>query len=185
MRATRHLMEERAGKGVRMSDVAQEAGLSRQALYLHFGSRTGLLLATAIYVDEKEQFRERSMEVCNTPRADLALDRFVAFWARYIPSIYGMAKALMEGRHEDPAAAAAWQDRMSALRGICAMLTSRLADQGRLMAGWSQERAADFIWAMLSIQTWEQLRKQRGWGEQEYIEAMQRVLGSVLVSPAD
>ena len=33
-------MEKRRGQGVLMKDIAEAAGVSRQALYLHFGSRT-------------------------------------------------------------------------------------------------------------------------------------------------
>jgi AcrR family transcriptional regulator len=41
-------MEERRGQGVCMRDIADAAGLSRQAVYDYFGSRTKLLVATAI-----------------------------------------------------------------------------------------------------------------------------------------
>ena len=46
LQATRQLMEERRGLGVRMSDIAKAAGVSRQAVYLHFDSRIELLSAT-------------------------------------------------------------------------------------------------------------------------------------------
>ena len=36
MRATWKLLEESGGSGVRMSDIAKAAGISRQAVYLHF-----------------------------------------------------------------------------------------------------------------------------------------------------
>ena len=44
-------MEERSGRGVRMSDVAGMAGVSRQAVYDHFGSRADLMVATVRYGD--------------------------------------------------------------------------------------------------------------------------------------
>jgi AcrR family transcriptional regulator len=46
LEATRRLMEERRGQGVRMRDIAEEVGISRQAVYDHFGSRAKLLVAT-------------------------------------------------------------------------------------------------------------------------------------------
>jgi AcrR family transcriptional regulator len=48
LEATQRLMEERRGQGVRMRDIADAATLSRQAVYDYFGSRTKLLVATAI-----------------------------------------------------------------------------------------------------------------------------------------
>ena len=35
-----------------MSDVAKQAGISRQAVYLHFPSRAELLIATTRYIDQ-------------------------------------------------------------------------------------------------------------------------------------
>ena len=46
MRATWKLLEESGGSGVRMSDIAKAAGISRQAVLHHFGSRDGLMRAT-------------------------------------------------------------------------------------------------------------------------------------------
>lgn len=40
------------GKSVRMSDSAKAAGLIRQAAYLHFPTRTKLLIAATQYLDE-------------------------------------------------------------------------------------------------------------------------------------
>jgi len=57
--ATWHLMEQRRGQGVSMSDIAKAAGISRQALYLHFDSRTELMIATVHYVDEVKGLNER------------------------------------------------------------------------------------------------------------------------------
>lgn len=36
-------MEDRRGQGVRMGDIAKAAGISRQAIYLHFDTRTALM----------------------------------------------------------------------------------------------------------------------------------------------
>src|SRR5919107_868965 len=59
LEATWRLMEERSGQGVRMRDVAEAAGISRQAVYDHFGSRAELMVATARYGDEVRGLDER------------------------------------------------------------------------------------------------------------------------------
>lgn len=184
--ATRLLMEKGSGRGVRMSDIASEAGVSRQAIYLHFGSRAGLLLATVQFVDKQERFQERAVRVCNMAQADRALRAFIEFWADYSPRIYGMAKALMTMKHKDQAAAAAWENRMSGLRGICALLASRLKDQDRLAQGWSVDRTADFLWSMISIPMWENLVLERGWSSSEYADAVYEGLrGVILQEPSN
>jgi AcrR family transcriptional regulator len=46
------LLEAGGGSEVRMSDIAKDAGISRQAVYLHFPKRADLLIATTRYIDE-------------------------------------------------------------------------------------------------------------------------------------
>ena len=46
--ATVNMLEEHGGVGVRMGDIAKAAGISRQAVYLHFASRAELLVAATI-----------------------------------------------------------------------------------------------------------------------------------------
>src|SRR5437016_4280971 len=92
---TWRLMEQRRGQGVRISDIAGAADVSRQAVYLHFGSRAGLLVATVRYVDEQRGLSERLQRFCAAASGPEALDAFVEFWGNYIPEIYGLAKALL------------------------------------------------------------------------------------------
>ncbi len=53
LETTVRMLEESGGRGVRMGDIAGEAGVSRQAVYLHFASRADLLVAATRYLDEK------------------------------------------------------------------------------------------------------------------------------------
>ena len=119
LEATRQLMEEHRGQGVRMRDVAEAAGISRQAVYDNFGSRAKLLVETTHYVDEVRGLEERRRRFREATTGVGRLEAYVEFWGNYIPEVYGMAKALLVAREADEAAAAAWDDRMSAVRESC------------------------------------------------------------------
>jgi AcrR family transcriptional regulator len=99
-----------------MRDIADAASLSRQAVYDHFDSRTKLLVATTHYVDEVRGLRERRRRFQAATSGVERLEAYVEFWGNYIPEVYGMARALLASRETDEAAAAAWDDRMSAVR---------------------------------------------------------------------
>src|SRR5689334_12274417 len=119
LKETWRLMEERHGQGVRMADIARAVGISRQAVYLHFPTRTDLLVATARYVDQIRGLEER-LEPLRTEQNSLEmLDGYIDFWGNYIPENYGLAKALLSVRDTDEAANAAWNDRMESLRSGC------------------------------------------------------------------
>jgi AcrR family transcriptional regulator len=92
--------------------VAKAAGVSRQAIYLHFGSRPALLLALVEFVDRSEGLSELSAQVRVAPTGVEALDRLVRMNATYEPRIRAVALAHDIARRSDPDLEAAWQDRM-------------------------------------------------------------------------
>jgi len=173
LEATWRLMEERNGQGVRMRDVAEAAGVSRQAVYLHFGSRTELMVATARYGDEVRGHDERLRCYRAATAGVERLEAFVEFWGDYIPEIYGIARALLAARETDQAVAAAWDDRMGVVREACRDIIERLHRDGTLAPGWSLDEAADLLWTMLSIRNWESLTVERGWSTDRYVGRMQ------------
>jgi AcrR family transcriptional regulator len=182
LQATRELVEQSQGNAVRLEDIAQRAGVSRQAIYLHFGSRLGLMVATVQYVDQSAGFFERTQHVREAENGLAALDLFVAFWADYVPGISALAKMLLAARDTDQAAAAAWADRMDGLWNICHHLTSWIERDGMLAPQWTAETAADMLWMVISIQAWESLVIEKGWSKTDYVERLQRVLRRALTT---
>ncbi|MEJ2600849.1 MAG: TetR/AcrR family transcriptional regulator [Anaerolineales bacterium] len=182
LEATRQLIENSQGKAVRLKDIADLAGVSRQAIYLHFGSRVGLMVAAVQHIDEVARFGERTQHVRDQADSLAALDLFIAFWADYIPTIYGVAKQLLIMRESDEGAAAAWKDRNTSLRnGPCRYLIERLEQDGRLDPRWKTEAAIDVLWTLLSIQTWESLVIERGWSKQQYSTKLRLMIQRVLI----
>lgn len=100
---------------------------------------------------------------------------YIECWGNYIPEIYGVAKALLLAQGTDEAVAAAWQDRMLAMRDGCRAAIEALHSDGRLAPGWTQKQATDVLWSMLLVPTWENLTIECGWSNQQYICWMQRV----------
>jgi AcrR family transcriptional regulator len=174
-------MEERGGQGVRMRDIAEAAGISRQAVYDHFGSRAKLLVATTHYVDEVRGLKERRRRFEEATSGVEHLEAYVEFWGNYIPEVYGMARALLAARETDEAAAAAWDDRMGAVRESCRITIEVLHRDGMLAPEWSRDEAVDLMWTMLSIRNWEQLTVECGWSTSQYVDRMQKLLKRALV----
>ena len=181
LEATRRLTEEYRGQGVRMRDVAEAASVSRQAVYDHFGSRAKLLVETTHYVDGVRGLEERRRHFREATTGVGHLEAYVEFWGNYIPEVYGMAKALLVARETDEAAAAAWDDRMSAVRESCRRTIEALHRDGMLAPEWSRDVAVDLMWTMLSIRNWEQLTTECGWSTNQYVSRMQELLKRTFV----
>ena len=167
-------MEERPGHAVRMSDIAKAAGISRQALYLHFPARADLLIGTTHYVDEMLDVDARLEPVLRAETGIEQLNALIAFWGDHVPRIYGVARALMSMRETDAAAASAWDERMGAVREGCRSAIEALARDRDLSNDWTVETATDLLWAMLSVRNWELLTGQCGWSADDYVERLQR-----------
>lgn len=180
LEATRSLIEEE-GSGVAMERIAGRAGISRRAVYLHFATRTELLLALVAHVDETGRLAERGRRVRDASSGTEALDEFVALNASYNPEIDGVARALERARDVDEAAAAAWQDRMSGRRKACRRIARRLEEDGVLAPAWSIESAADLIWTLTNIPVWRDLVRDRGWSQRRYRDRIGEVLRAALL----
>jgi AcrR family transcriptional regulator len=178
-------MEERNGRGVPMGDVAGAAGVSRQAVYDHFGSRADLMVATVRYGDTVLGLEERLSRYRAATSGTERLGAFVEFWGNYVPKIHGIARALLSAREHDEAVAAAWDDRMGVVYEACRDIVERLHGEGALAPGWSLDEAADVLWTMLSIRSWESLVLERGWPVSRYVSRMQELTRHAFVRDAE
>ena len=172
LRETVRVLEESGGRGVRMGDIAKAAGISRQAVYLHFPSRTELLVASTRYLDEILDVDDR---LAPSRAATTGVERLVLYiecWGNYIPDMYGVAKALLLAKETDEAAAVAWNDRMLAMRDGCRAAIESLARDQTLAPEWKPRDATDALWTMLCVQNWENLTQECGWSTRQYVKRM-------------
>jgi AcrR family transcriptional regulator len=172
LKSTVRMLEEQGGKGVRMGDIARESGISRQAVYLHFASRTDLLVAATRYLDEALDVDKRLAPSRAATSGEERLSLYIDCWGNYIPAIYGVCKALMLARDSDEAAAAAWDDRMAAMRDGCRAAIDALHADGTLAPEWTRQSATDSLWAMLQVPNWEALTIDCGWSTKQYVRGM-------------
>lgn len=159
--------------GLRMADIAKRAGISRQALYLHFATRTDLLVATTLYVDEIKDVEARLVASRSASTGTARLDAYIEAWGNYIPEIYGIARVLMTLKDTgDDAAATAWDNRMDAMREGCAAAVDALKADGCLSADNTRGQATALLWTLLSVRNWEHLTIECGWSQKAYIRAV-------------
>lgn len=169
-------------RAVRMSDIARAAGVSRQALYLHFPSRADLLVATTRHVDEAKDIDARLAPSREAQSGEERLSRFIEAWGNYIPEIHGVARALMAMQDSDEEARQAWSDRMQAVRHGCEAAVAAIAAEGRLTDTMDGTTATDLLWTLLSVRNWEQLVRECGWTQDRYITEMQRLAARTLLA---
>lgn len=181
LKAALRLLESGNGNAVRMSDIAKASKISRQALYLHFPTRAELLVATTRYLDELNDIEGQLIESRSAPNGVARLAAWVDVWGNYIPEIYGVAKALWAMQDSDPEAKAAWAGRMEAVRQGCIAAVQALKADGKLTTKLTQEEAVSFLWMLLSVRNWEQLRLECEWSQERYLAVMKDMAATTLI----
>ncbi|MBO6679010.1 TetR/AcrR family transcriptional regulator [Parvibaculum sp.] len=153
------------GASVSLGEVAAAAGITRQSVYVHFGSRGGLLLALVRRADERAGIWKKFDAAFATPDPRERFRACLAAWFDFVPYIYPVASDLIRLRATDEEAAAAWDDRMDDLRRAFRQLIRGLDKAGELASHWSVAKAADFLWAGSSVESWGLLTRDCSWSE--------------------
>jgi len=170
------------GAGVRMTDIARAAGISRQALYLHFPTRADLLIAATHHLDAIKGSDDRLAPSRAAATGLERLDAFIEAWGAYIPEVYGVGKALMAMSDSDEAADTAWRQRMQDMREGCEAAIEDLDRDGMLALAFTREQATDLLWTMLSIRSWESLTIDCGWSQSDYTRSLKHAARRIFVN---
>jgi len=182
LEAARRLLLQRGFHGAAMAEIAREAGVSRQAVYLHFSSKPELLVAVAEFADQEAGVPEILSRLSQAKTPVEIVNSGVTAYAEIQPRIYDIATVVYAARRSDPAAEAAWQNRMTfRLAGIKYDM-ERLQGMGALAESWTVDAAADFTWALLSLHTYESLVIERGWPIDRFVEHLQEILRRTLLN---
>ena len=180
--ATWRLLEERGSHGVTMAAVADQAGVTRRALYLHFSSRADLLMALHTHVDETLDLASSVRRVFDAPDGVAALDAFATHLAEFHPRIQAVDDALLRARDTDPDVAALVEHGSRVWMEGCRHITQRLADEGRLAEPWTVDTAADVLWHFMFPDVVRRLRGERTWTLDQHRDLLGVLLRRTLVA---
>ena len=161
--ATRALLEEQGFDALTMAAVADRAGVTRRAVYLHFESRGELIAALFDYVSETEGLAESMAAVQAAPSAAAALDEWARHVARFHPKALAVTRAVEQVHRHDPDAAEHRKRYLSEQLAACRSVMRRLEEEGVLAPPWTAEVASEMLWALLATDMLERLLVERRW----------------------
>jgi AcrR family transcriptional regulator len=161
---------------IRVGQIADAAGVTRQLVYFHFANRAGLLTAMARHRDETSGFVDQVAASRRMPPAE-GLESLLRAWCAYLPEILPVARALEAALVTGDEGGIAWRDRMGELREALRIAVAKVDRDNRLASDWTVESAADWAWSRVQPATWDHLVGERGWEPAEYTE---RTIGGLL-----
>lgn len=170
------------GDAVSMTEIAQSVGLTRQAVYTHFPTRAALLVALVRYADERFEIWQAFQAAMKVPDPSNRLEACLDAWFAFVPKIHPVATVLIRTRVTDPDAAAAWSDRMDALKNFLEEMTGSLARANALKSNWHPRSAAEYLWSLSSVQNWDLLVRECGWSSEQATSVLKAtILDALLV----
>jgi AcrR family transcriptional regulator len=182
VRAARELIEEDGFAALTMAAVAQRAGVSRRAVYLHFATRTDLLGALYRSLGETEDLGRSLQAVWDCPDATTALTEWAEHITRSHPRILGVLRAVERARYDDPDAAELWQTAQGNWLKGSRRLIRWLKDEERLAGHWTVDAAADLMWALMSIDLLDRLLNERRWSRRRIAEHLAALFHATFVA---
>jgi AcrR family transcriptional regulator len=148
--------------------IANDAGVSRQLVYFHYGNRAGLLTALA-----------RHLEAESGLAAATELEPLMRAWCALLPELLPVARALEAASITGDEGAAAWRQRM---RELHAQFGSAVLGV-ELSPGWTPQTATDWVWARLQPSAYAHLVEERRWTHDHFTEWSVGSLMSELTEP--
>jgi AcrR family transcriptional regulator len=147
---------------VSVDQVARDAGVARSTIYLVFESRAGLFDALAAYVLKRSGF-DAINEAVRHEDAREHLRGALRAGARMYAADLDVIRALHSTAKVDPDTVAGAVQRLEEGRaGGMRYLAKRLHEQGLLRPGVSQKAAADMLWVLTSLESFDLLHTGRG-----------------------
>lgn len=165
-----------------MEEIAEEAGLSRAGLYLHFRSRAALIDAICETLDESPELQAlHELVGSGDPRESLhrIIEVNTRFWASDEPmfqQLYGSAAIDTAARDF---VTRQTDDRSTGV----AILTERLAAAGHLRSGLRVSDANALILLVTSFSTYLELRRTAGLSAEEVVSMLQEVAEQNILKP--
>ncbi len=169
LEAARVLFEERGYFDAGLEAVAKKAGVSRQAIYLHFDSKADLLTALHMHIFETDVAPALERHpIWTAPTALDALDAAVAVDAEVASKVWRIHEALVVARRHHHEVDETLRPREQERYDDYVRLGRWLRKEGALPSKVRVGTFADIVWGLTSIGTFHNLVNERGWSVDRY-----------------
>jgi AcrR family transcriptional regulator len=184
LQAARELIDEGGVEALTMAAVAERAGVSRRAVYLHFPSRASLINGLVEDLKGAGGLDVVLRPVWEAPDALTMLDEWARCMVSILPRIMPIVRAIQRVSRTDPDAAQHWEEATRARHAACRRIAERLHDEGRLAPPWTVDTAADMMLALTSFEVIETLLDQCRWPVDRLARHLAAVFCGTFVAPA-
>src|SRR4051812_37355561 len=169
LEAARVMFEEHGYHGAGLAAVAKTAGVSRQAIYLHFPSKVELLTALHLHIfaTDVAPAIERH-PVTDAMTAWEAIDATIASDVEVVAGVWRIHEALTVARRQHPEVDQTLLVREEEHYDGLLDVGRRLERDDALPPTMPVDLFADMLWGLMNIGTFRNLVLERGWSLDQY-----------------
>jgi AcrR family transcriptional regulator len=169
LEAARGMFEELGYYGAGLGAVAKKAGVSRQAIYLHFPSKAELLTALHLHIFATDVLPVVERHPLTEEMTALdALDAMIAVDVEVVSKVWRIHEALTTARRQHPEVEETLRPREDDRYGELLDRARRLKKEGELPPKMRPGAFADMLWGLISVGTYKSLVIERGWSLDRY-----------------
>jgi AcrR family transcriptional regulator len=169
LEAARAVFEELGYYDAGLGAVAKKAGVSRQAIYLHFQSKAELLTALHLHIYATDVLPASERHPTTDAESALEeLDSMIAVDVDVVCRVWRIHEALQMARRQHPEVEETLRPREEDRYRPMLDLGRRLKREGALPADIHAGMFADMLWGLLGVGTYRSLVLERGWSLDRY-----------------
>jgi len=169
LEAARAMFEELGYYGAGLGAVATKAGVSRQAIYLHFPSKAELLTALHLHIFDTDVVPALEQHPLTDEMTALdSLEATIATDVVVISKVWRIHEALTTARRQHPEVEETLRPREAQRYGELLDRARALKREGALPSTVRVEALADMLWGLVSVGTYTSLVNERGWSLAQY-----------------
>ncbi len=183
LESARVLFEEQGYFGAALEAVGKLAGVSRQAIYLHFASKADLLTELHLHIYETDVVPALERHpIWTAPTALEALDATIAVDAEVASKIWRIHEALVVARRHHPEVDETLRPREEERYQELVRLGRWLKKEGELPPRTSAGTFADMLWGLGSLGTFQNLVIERGWSIDRWTRWVRNTIRAQLIA---
>ena len=178
--AARELLSRSGYHGASVDEIAERAGVSRQTVYVQFGTKRGVLQALAEHIERESYGRDMVEGAHDTPNPAETIRNGISDQLAFFSANADLLRTFKAQAAHDQDFRDVWEDRRRERLGVIRILLSELRGDSRLQAGWNIDDASDWLWSLTNFERYDELVVERGWPIERLVERLREAVDTVI-----
>jgi AcrR family transcriptional regulator len=178
--AARALLSQSGYHGASVDEIAERAGVSRQTVYVQFGTKRGVLQALAEHIERESYGRDMVEGAHDTESPAETIRNGISDQLAFFAANADLLRTFKAQAAHDPDFRDVWEDRRRERLGVIRMLLGELRGDWRLQAGWNIDDASDWLWSLTNFERYDEMVVERGWPIERLVERLREAVDTVI-----